>query len=122
MGSVTSRNQCPIGSQFTSEIDTHDVTEQNSVTAETLLKANCYPYSHSMYKTATVPSNRRRAGRECLVLSADFCFPHASPAFQVEFVIVFLSEIKVDTNEYCWAELLLKGSMVKLWHIYEQTS
>lgn len=100
------------------KIDTHDVTEENSVTVETLLKANCYPYSHSMYETATVPSRRRRTSRECLVLSADFCFPDASPAFQVEFVIVCLSEIKVDTNGHRWAELLMMGCMVKSWHIY----
>lgn len=81
-----------------SEINIHDVTEQNSITMETLLKAGCYPYSHSMYKTATVSSNGRRAGKECLVLSGDFCFPHASPAFQIELGVVCLSEIKVDTN------------------------
>jgi len=69
-----------------SEVDTYDVTEQNSVRAETLLKASCYSYSHSMYNTAMVPSNRRRAGREYVVLSADFCFPHASPSFEVEFI------------------------------------
>lgn len=56
------------------------------------------------------------------VLSANYCFPHAYPAFQVEFIAVFLSEVKVDSNDRCWTELLMKGCMVKLWHIYEQTS
>lgn len=42
----------------------------------------------------TVPSNRRRAGRECLVLTAGFCFPHASPALKLK---ACLSKIKVNT-------------------------
>lgn len=52
------------------------------------------------------------------MLSAGFGFPHASPAFQVEFVIVCLSEMKVDSNRHCWAELLMMGGAVKSWHVY----
>lgn len=97
-----------------SEINTHDVTERNSMTVETVMMADCYAYIHLMYKKATMPSNRRRAGRECLVLSANYCFPRAYSAFQVEFNAVFLSEIKVGSNEHHWTELLMKGCMVKL--------
>lgn len=45
----------------------------------------------------TVPSNRRRAGRECLVLFAGFWFPHASPAFKLKFVSVKLRSILRST-------------------------
>lgn len=53
-----------------------------------------------------------------MVLSADFCFSHASPTFQVEFVIICCREIKVDADGHCWVELLMKDCMVKSWHAY----